>query len=249
VLKSLREDVESARQANDTAVQKNRKLEQDIPRFAKLRAKQDTLEATIKELQRALPTEAEVPAFFEGIERKMTETGVEVTKWTKLPEESIEAFVKVPLDVEITGTFMQIKRFFASLVEKKQPRREIIPGQDAPVEERERVVSIENLAIMQPMIRNRELILTAKFTAVTFRQADKAPAGPGAASSATAPAPASSPTPSSPSPSASTPPLPSAATPAGAKVRVEDSLQKGEQRDTLKPDPAATGSARLKGGM
>jgi len=230
--KSLNERVTEARETNAANVQKNQQLEADIPKLAKLRAKQEVLESTIKELQRALPTEAEVPAFFEGIERKVTETGVEVNKWTKKPEEPIAAFVKVPLDVEITGTFMQVKRFFASLVEKKQPKRETIPGQEPRAEERDRVVSIENLTITQPTVRNREIILTAKFTAVTYRQEDKAPAGPGAASAAAA-APASSPS------------KPSAATPAGAKARVEESIKQGEARDTM----TGSGSARLQGGM
>ncbi len=234
-LKSLRADVEEAREANDANVALNQKLELDVPRYTKLRAKKELLDATIRQLQCALPTEAEVPAFFEGIERKVTETGVEVTKWTKKAEEPIDTFVKVPLDVEITGTFMQVKRFFASLVEKKQTKRDAVPSGDRAGEECERIVSIENLVISQPTVRNREIVLSAKFTAVTYRQEDKAPAGPGAASAAAPASPASG----------DAKPLPSAATPNGAKLRVEESLKKGEERDTV----TGSGSARLKGGL
>jgi len=239
--KGLKADVEAAQARHQIAVKQNDTLEKDIPKFADLRARKDELDGTIREMQKALPTEAEVPAFFETLERKVTETGVDYTKWTKRAEEPIDAFVKVSFDVEITGTFMQVKRFFASLVEKKQKREAAASGQEeGKVEERERVVSIENLQILQPTIRNRELILTAKFTAVTFRQADKAPAAPGSPASSLPPAPADGPP---------APELPPANTPKGAKVRVEDSLKKGEQRDTLKPEPSGSGSARLKGGM
>jgi hypothetical protein len=165
----------------------------------------------------------------------VNEAGVEVNRLKQAPESPIETFIKVPVDIEMTGTFMQIKKFFASLVPKKKK-----PGEDAAtadIVERERIVSIDNLTLLDPKVKNREIILTAKFTAVTFRQEDKAPAAPGApAESALPPAPADG-----------TDALPPANTPKGARLRVEDSLKKGEQRDTLKPEPA-TGSARLKEG-
>jgi hypothetical protein len=74
--------------------------------------------------------------------------------------------------------------------------------------------------------------LTAKFVAVTFRQEDKAaatPEKPGAAAGA---------------PSGAAPPMPSAGTPAGAKARTEDALQKGEDRTKNAGD-----ADRLKGGL
>ena len=90
-----------------------------LPEYEELKTKNDSkLKAIIEENQKALPTEAEVPAFFETLERKVTEAGVEINKWQKKSEEPIEQFVKVPVEIEITGTFMQIKRFFASLVQK-----------------------------------------------------------------------------------------------------------------------------------
>ncbi len=237
VFSDLKAELQEVRTLHETTKATNKKLEADIPRFAKLRAKKAVLDAMIREHQRALPTEAEVPAFFEGIERKVTEAGVEVTKWTKKPEEPVDAFVKVPLDVELTGTFLQLKRFFASLVEKKPAKRGGVPG-EPNVEERERIVSVEDLVISQPTIRNREVILTAKFTAVTFRQEDTEPDAPGAATKTGVGPPGSS-TPSG----SSAPPMPSAGTPAGAKVRVEDSLKQGEERVN------GSGSARLNGGL
>ncbi|HWU90517.1 MAG TPA: type 4a pilus biogenesis protein PilO, partial [Kofleriaceae bacterium] len=182
VYAGLGEEVAEAKGAYEAAARQHAAAVSDLERFGKLRPEMDDLLGELARDQAALPTEAEVPAFFETLQRKVKESGVEIAKWQKRAEEPIESFVKVPVEVEISGTFIQIKRFFASLVQK-----DLGP---AETEERERIVSIESLVISQPQVRNRELILTAKFTAVTFRQDEKAPPGKGGAAGATRPAPA-----------------------------------------------------------
>ena len=230
IFKGLKEKVERTELAHAALVTQNKGLEADIPKYAALRLEMAELQKTIDENQKALPTEAEVPHFFETLERKMTESGVEITKWKKANEEPVESFMKVPVEIELVGTFMQLKRFFASLVE--QPAAPTVDEQG--VEERERIVSIENLSLMQPVVRNREIVLTAKFTAVTFRQDDKGKA-------AAAPAAV---------PSGGAKPLPPANTPSGAKVRTEDAMKKDQQRvDDADKKINDQGSAKLKEGM
>ena len=56
------------------------KLENDIPKFEKLKARMTRLKRIIDENQKALPTEAELPAFFEMLNRKVAESGVEVDR-------------------------------------------------------------------------------------------------------------------------------------------------------------------------
>src|SRR5262249_4635396 len=139
----------------------------------------------------------------------------EVIRSKQVPEVPVETFVKVPVDFEITGTFMQIKKFFASLIPKKKKPGQQEPSGDQAVEERERIVSIENLKLENPTVKNREIVLTAKFTAMTYRQEDQV-AVPGKPA-ATAPAGAGS-------------AQPPANTPAGAKARTDDAMDKSDQR-------------------
>ena len=92
-------------------------------------------------------------------------------------------------------------------------------------------------------MKNHEIVITAKFTMITFRQ-EEAAAPPNGPATATPQRPI---TPSQK-------PLPPANTPAGAKARVENSLDKGDQRNrnATGVDEAKTpdGSAgRLKGGL
>ncbi len=247
VFKSLNNRLDDARQAHENQLATSTQLTNDIPKYEIERQHMKQLTETIAANQKALPTEAELPAFYETINRKIVESQVELSNWAQRPEQQVESFVKVPIDIEVTGTFLQLKRFFASLVQKD------VGGSHDPQDgvERERIVSIENLSLTNPQVKNGAIVLTAKFTAATFRQENAAAAGSGAGSAA----PGAPGAPPPPSPSAAPPPMPSAATPAGAKARVEQSLDKGAARnanatgvDEAKT-PAGGGSDRLKGGI
>ena len=242
--KPLTRDLAEAETANTSKNALSAKLSADLPKFEVLKAKMKELTQVITENQKALPTEAEVPAFFETLERKVTESGVEIKRWQKLKEEPVEAFVRVPVEIEMTGTFMQIKRFFASLVQKGIAPMVNPSGQ---VEERDRIVSIDNLSLGQPTVKNREIHLNAKFVAVTFRQEDPAVVVP--VEGAKAAPPAAAPVPAA----GSRPPMPSAGTPAGAKARAGESVDKGDaiNRNAAGVDEAKTpgDSQRLKGGI
>jgi type IV pilus assembly protein PilO len=238
--KGLKADLDAAQGENASLKATNVKLEKDLPEFDKLRAHMTTLTRIIEENQKALPTEAELPAFFETLNRKVLESGVEVIRSKQGKEEPVESFIKVPIDYEIQGTYTQIKKFFASLVPKKKKPGQVaepLPGGEQPVEERERIVSIENLSLTQPTVRNREIRLTAKFTASTYRQEEQAATG---AKPAAAAGPAA--------------PTPSTATPKGAKAATEQAIDKGDKKDrnaagvNEAKTPAGSGVERMKEG-
>jgi Tfp pilus assembly protein PilO len=240
--KSLKQRLADAEAEHQGKVSKNKQLEADIPRFEALKTQMTKLRRVIDENQKALPTEAELPAFFDLLNRKVTESGVEINSSIRMKEEPIEQFVKVPVAIEMTGTFMQIKKFFASLMPKK-----VKPGEEAGlgdnVEEKDRLVSIEGLSLSNPTVKNHEIVLKAKFTMVTYRQVETPPAD-------ATKTPATLQKPIAPAQK----PLPPADTPAGAKARTEQSLDKGDQRNrnAAGVDEAKTpaGSAgRLKGGL
>ncbi len=233
IYKPLQRDLEDAEAENQAKAAANKQAADDIPKYEELKTRMKELTQIISENQKALPTEAEVPAFFETLEKKVTESGVEINKWKKLSESPVETFVRVPVEVEVTGTFMQIKRFFASLIQ-----RGVLQVSDGAVEERERIISIENLSLTNPVVRNREIVMNARFVAVTFRQEDKVQPPPG-----TAPAPGA-PGAAAPAGTNLSPPLPPSNTPAGAKARTEKAIDKGLDRSTK-----GVTDDKLKGGM
>lgn len=183
----LSDKLEQARASSAQMASKKAQLERDEVAFRELQTKMVALKRIIDENQKALPTGSELPAFFDTLNRKVNEAGVEIRKWEYKSDVPVAAFVKVPVELELTGTFFELKRFFASLVQRGVSRA---AGGD---EERERIVTIENLQLSNPQVQDREIVLTAKFTASTFRQdeAEAAASKPGAPGTpAPAPAPA-----------------------------------------------------------
>lgn len=113
-----------------------------------------------------LPESSELPAFFQHLETQAATANVRVVSRALDKELPIENYIKVPVKLEIQGDFYQINNYFKLLSETS------------------RIITIENLAIGQP-IRDAtgHVTLTAKFIASTFRQADKpktVPPKPGA---------------------------------------------------------------------
>ena len=180
--KSAREQVQ-----NKTLIDEGDTLSMQLEAFKDLGTKQIALNRQIEQDRKALPTEAELPAFFETLNRKVGDAGVEVRKWEYKREAKVDDFYRVPIEIELTGTWNQIKKFFVSLV----PHDDAGAAGDLPREE-ERIITIEDLSIADPAVKNGEILLTAKFTASTFRQDEKKmdPPPPG-----TAPAAAKPPTP------------------------------------------------------
>jgi Tfp pilus assembly protein PilO len=177
------------------------RLRDQKKRYDDLVADEARLRDEIEQNQKALPTESEMPAFFDMLSRKTGEAGIELVKREIKKDIIIEAggmaaapapgakaapatpvvggasFIKVPVDIEVTGTFYQLKKFMASLRPKKGTAQ---PADPDAVEEKDRIVTIETLSIVDPKVRNNEIVLTARFTAATFRAkpADAVPAAP-----------------------------------------------------------------------
>ncbi len=232
-LKKSRTQAESELAA-DRADEK--KLKEQKDEYDRKVLRQDELKRQIEQNQKALPTESEMPAFFDMLARRTGEAGVEPIKRLVGKEVQIETFVKVPVDIEVTGTFYQLKRFFASL----RPDGEDVAAMrlpSDPVEEKDRIVTIENLSIADPKVKNGEIMLTAKFTAATFRAADQ-------------PEPAVTPPAAKPAAGTSGNPQQMKGQVEGAGAASETRVQKVDGDAGGKPATGAgTGTGRVKGGM
>lgn len=75
------------------------------------------------------------------------------------------SFVRVPFEIEVRGTFHQLTRYFWLLHEHAKTGR---------------IITVENLTLEKPKATADGIVLTARFTAVGFREADR-PAGEAAA--------------------------------------------------------------------
>jgi type IV pilus assembly protein PilO len=220
LLRPLQKKFKREQVQNQTLIDEGDTLSAQLEQFKDLGTKQIALNRKIEEDRKALPTEAELPAFFETLNRKVGDAGVEVRKWEYEHETKVDDFYRVPIEIELTGTWNQMKRFFVSLV----PHDETGAAGDLPKEE-ERIITIEDLSIGEPVVKNGEILLTARFTASTFRQDEKKPDPPKPGTPAATPAPASATPPAgsaapagsgSSAPAGSAAPAGSGAAPAGS---------------------------------
>ena len=174
VYSGLRKDVQAANDSAAALVADEQKLVKEEQEYKQLSEKQEALERMIQENDTALPTAAQLPSFFDMLNRKVGEAGVDVLEWTYLKELQVEETIfKVPVQITLQGTFHELKKFFWLLYRMNQSDREAAaeePGAPVEVEERDRILTIEDLHIRKPEMRNNELLLTATFRASTFRK-------------------------------------------------------------------------------
>jgi len=255
-LSPVRSSVKAAEAELESEVGNSRRLAKEKKERDELIATQEQLKVQIEQNQKALPTDAEMPAFFDMLARKFAEAGVQVNRRTVKTEISVENFVKAPVDVEIVGTYYQIKQFFASL----RPRTDATaatPGVGSG--EKDRIVTVEDVNVSNPRIVNGQLLLTAKFTASTFRAIAPPPPPPTPGAPATpppaAPTPAA-PTPAAPTPAApgvdpstSKPPLTPAAAKQAADAAYDTSANRARGVGSDAPPAAGSGADRPKGGQ
>jgi len=113
-----------------------------------------------KELLRILPKKAEIPTFLESIYNQAEPLGLDITLFARKDEKPQELYVRIPVDIELSGSFHQIARFFNKVAG--------LP----------RIVNIENVTLSDPARSDSGVRLRAKFQTVTFRFADKPKAPP-----------------------------------------------------------------------
>lgn len=123
-----------------------------------------------RELLRALPKRAEIPSFLANVQEQAELSGLEVLSVDIGQEAPLDLYVKIPVKMEVRGTYHQISRFFRNVGE--------LP----------RIVNIENLALApdrDKVVGGSDVHgatppkLRAKFVAATFRFNEKTAGGGG----------------------------------------------------------------------
>jgi len=106
-----------------------------------------------RDLLKALPKRAEIPTFLSSIQEQAELAGLEVLTLAIESESPAELYVRIPVRIEIRGTYHTITKFFKNVA-------------DLP-----RIVNVENLALSLEKAADDSGSprLRAKFYAVTFR--------------------------------------------------------------------------------
>ena len=118
-----------------------------------------------RELLRALPKKAEIPSFISNVQEQAEMSGLEVLHIDIDPESPQDLYVKIPVKMEIRGTYHQITKFFKNTSDLR------------------RIVNVESLSLTPERNAVSEQLNTptrlhAKFIAATFRFKEDAPGAP-----------------------------------------------------------------------
>jgi type IV pilus assembly protein PilO len=113
-----------------------------------------------RDLLKALPKKAEIPTFLSNIQEQAELAGLEIVSLTIDAENPQDLYIRIPVRIEVRGTYHAITKFFKNLSE--------LP----------RIVNVENLALsIEKADTGTSPRLRAKFVAATFRYRDQGPEG------------------------------------------------------------------------
>jgi type IV pilus assembly protein PilO len=114
-----------------------------------------------RDLLKALPKKAEIPTFLSNLQEQAELSGLEIVSLSIDAENPMELYIRIPVRIEVRGTYHTITKFFKNLSE--------LP----------RIVNVEGLSLgIERAEAGGSPRLRAKFVAATFRYRDS---GPGSA--------------------------------------------------------------------
>jgi Tfp pilus assembly protein PilO len=183
----LVEEEESLVAVKKRQIEDERRLLKRKAEYQELLRQKADVEDRLRRNAIKLPESSELPAFFQHLETQAATANVRILLRTLDKEVPVETYVKVPVRMEVAGDFYQINNYFKLLNETA------------------RIITIENLYIGDRRRDGDRVVLTAKFTASTFRQAAPKAAAGGKGAANQPPAP-SAPEPEAPPPEPATPP-------------------------------------------
>jgi Tfp pilus assembly protein PilO len=137
--------------------QEETRLKERKKQYRELLDKKEQIEKTLATNAISLPASSELPSFFVSLQAQAIAANVQLIKWTRLDEVPVETYVKVPVSMEVRGDFYQVMNYFKLLHETR------------------RIITVEDLFVGEGKREGSRYLLTARFTASTFRQADLPP--------------------------------------------------------------------------
>src|SRR5262245_9125523 len=143
-------DTEFARLDTEKKDYEKRKAE-----YLKFRQEVQKLTEEQKELLKVLPKSSEIPSFLDSLHTQATLSGLEIVSFVRKDEQPQDVYVRIPVEMEVTGNYHQVAKFAKIVGELK------------------RIVNIENLELIEPRVRDGIILLKARFTAATFRFKEK----------------------------------------------------------------------------
>jgi len=146
----LENQIRSAEQHMEQLKTEKVQYEKRKAEYMQYRSELNDLLEQKRELLKALPSKAEIATFIQNIQEQAGLAGLEVLQLSIDSEIPQELYVRIPVRMEVKGTYLQVMRFFKNVSELR------------------RIVNIENLSLAPERVAG-QVKLRARFVAATFR--------------------------------------------------------------------------------
>ena len=158
----IEDQIKGARARNGQLQTEKNNYETRKREYQAYRTELTQLQQEQRELLKALPKKAEIPTFLSNLQEQAELAGLEIVSLTIEAENPMELYIRIPVRIEVRGTYHSITKFFKNLSE--------LP----------RIVNVENLSLS---VEKAELGISprlhARFVAATFRYRDQASSAEG----------------------------------------------------------------------
>lgn len=151
----IQDQIKSARAQQQQLKGEKDNYEKRKREYQAYRTELTQLQQEQRELLKALPKKAEIPTFLSNLQEQAELAGLEIVSLTIEAENPMDLYIRIPVRIEVRGTYHTITKFFKNLSE--------LP----------RIVNVEDLSLS---VEKAELgaspRMRAKFIAATFRYRD-----------------------------------------------------------------------------
>jgi type IV pilus assembly protein PilO len=162
--RSLAESLEDARAQKVQLDQQLMEAEQRQQRYIERSAEFTLREPIDRANKRVLPEQAEIAAFLQDLNRVAELSGLSTRLVQPRPELHEEAYTRIPVQLELSGTFHELAKFFYNIGRL------------------ERVISMENIELTAPKVVDGSVVVSVSVLATTYRQPEQVDAAAGGGS-------------------------------------------------------------------
>jgi len=136
---------------NKQLTQQKRQVESRAKNKEQFKAEVQQLVSDLTQALKELPKGREIPGLLKGIDALAKKKGLEVRKFSPLPEVKQDYVARIPVELELEGSFHELAMFFDHLAKMN------------------RIVYVEDIEMASPEERGGKVILYVSGEAVTFR--------------------------------------------------------------------------------
>lgn len=138
----------------DAQLVQKRAIARNLSRY---RVEVERLKQRLNEALTLLPNEAEIPELLQKIAALVEQSDCEMSTFQPQGEVVQGFYARIPVKMAISGNYHSIAVFFDK------------------VSKLSRIVNVTDISLAKPKLENKKVVLSADFSATTFKFVDKAP--------------------------------------------------------------------------